>query len=84
MHKSQFQNSRLDLGLRSQREVVAASGRQMGSTGGSLSSTSPFGNWSCLLAPTTRVLETKARLHGFELITVNEFGDYGFELLEEL
>ena len=84
MHKSQFQNSRLDLGLRSQLEVVVTGGRQMGASTGSPSGASPFGNWSCLLAPSTRVVGTKARLNGFELITVNEFGDYGFELLEEL
>lgn len=84
MHKSQFQNPRLDLGLNARQGAFLEGGHPAFFSWSGVLGASPDGSWSGFITASGRVLGAKARMTSYEQLLVNEFGECGFEVMEEL
>jgi hypothetical protein len=84
MNKSQFQNPRLDLGLNAGQGTLLERGHPAYFSSSGVIAASPVGSWSGFVTPSGRVLGAKARMTSYEQLLVTEFGECGFEVMEEL
>ena len=84
MRKSEFQNSGPDLGLSSSYDLASAFAPPSVLELSDFLGASAFGSRSGLRATSTFLLGGKARMTSYKQLKVNEFGDCGFEIVEEL